>query len=173
VQLDTVLYWHRKVRCNCIKIMSLFPIKSKPEPEVLDSLSIYLWDSYGGHTFNPSQSRINALMSTSSFDIINDKNLSNLLISRNEFVEEYQEEEKNSRNYVWDQYDPYLSKHFVWNFNFKDSRNNFAVLQTLEFEYKIKNRHDLVNQILTSSGELKILEETLDPIIELTKPLNK
>jgi hypothetical protein len=66
-----------------------------------------------------------------------------------------------------------LSKHFDWNYNFKDSRNNFAVLQTLEFEYKIKNRHDLVNQILTSSGELKILEETLDPIIELTKPLNK
>jgi hypothetical protein len=173
VQLDTVLYWHKKVRYNCTKIMSLFPIKSKPEPEILDSSSIYLWDSYGGHTFNPSQSRINALMSTSSFDIINDKNLSNLLISRNEFVEEYQEEEKNSRNYVWDQYDPYLSKHFVWNFNFKDSRNNFAVLQTLEFEYKVKNRHDLVDQILSSSRELKILEETLDKIIELTKPLNK
>jgi hypothetical protein len=107
VQLDTVLYWHRKVRYNCIKIMSLFPIKSKPEPEVLDSLSIYLWDSYGGHTFNPSQSRINALMSTSSFDIINDNNLRNLLISWNEFVEDYQEEEeeeeeeeKNSRYYV-------------------------------------------------------------------------
>jgi hypothetical protein len=47
-------------------------------------------------------------MSTSSFDIINDNNLRNLLISWNEFVEDYQEEEeeeeeeeeKNSRYYV-------------------------------------------------------------------------
>ena len=172
-QLDSVLYWHRKVRYSCSKVMRLFPIKSKPEPEVLDSLSVYLWDSYGGHTFNPSQSSINALMSTSSFDIINDENLRDLLISWNDLVEDYQEEEQNSRNYVWNQYDPYFSKHFDWNFNFKDSRNNFAVLQTLEFEYKVKSRHDFVDQILTSSGELKILEETLDKIIELSNPLNK
>lgn len=78
-----------------------------------------------------------------------------------------------SRNYVWNQYDPFLSKHLDWNYNFKDSRNNFKVLQTLEFEYKVKSRHDLVDQILTTSGELKILEETLDKIIELTKPKNK
>ena len=172
-QLDSVLYWHRKTHYSCAKIMSLFPIKSKPTVEVLDSLSVYLWDSYGGYTFNPSQSSINALMSTSSFDIINDETLRNLLISWNDLVEDYQEEEQYSRNYVWDQYDPYLSKHFDWNFNFKDSRNNFAILQTLEFEYRVKTRHDLVDQILTSSGELKKLEETLDEIIERTKPINK
>ena len=75
VQLDTVLKWHRIIHNSCTKIIGLFPIKSKPEPEVLDSLSVYLWDSYGGHTFNPSQSSVNALMNTSSFDIINDEKL--------------------------------------------------------------------------------------------------
>jgi len=77
-----------------------------------------------------------------------------------------------SRNYVWNQYDPYLSKHFDWKFNFNDPRNNFEVLQTLEFEYLVKTRYDFVDQILTSSGELKILQETLNEIIELTKPIN-
>lgn len=173
VQLDTVLYWHRKVQYSCSKIIDLFPIKSKPEPAVLDSLSAYLVDSYGGYTFNPSQSSINALMSTSSFDIISDENLRNLLISWNDLVEDYQEEEQYSRNYAWNQYDPYLSKHFDWNFNFKDSRNNFAVLQTLEFEYKVRSRHYFIEEILTKSGELKILEETLNKIIEQTKPINK
>ena len=47
--------------------------------------------------------------------------------------------------------------------------NNFEALQTLEFEYKVKSRHDFVDQILSSSGELKILQETLDEIIALTK----
>jgi len=169
VQLDTVLKWHKIVHNGCAKIMNLFPIKSKPEPEVLDSLSVYLWNSYGGHTFNPSQSSINALISTSSFDIINDEDLRKLLISWNDLVEDYQEEEQRSRDYVWNQYDPYLSKHFDWNYNFNDSRNNFEALQTLEFEYKVKSRHDFVDQILSSSGELKILQETLDEIIALTK----
>jgi len=170
VQLEIVLKWHKLVHGSCAKIMNLFPIKSKPEPALLDSLSGYLWDSYGGHTFNPSQSSINALMSTSSFDIINDESLRDLLISWNDLVKDYQEEEQNSRNYLWNQYDPYLSKHFDWDMNFKDSRNNFEVLQTLEFEYKVKSRHDFVDQILTSSGELKILQETLDNIIELSAP---
>ena len=174
VQLDTVLKHHKKVHISCAKIMSYFPIKEKPAPAVLDSLSKYLGHSYGGYTFNPSQSSINALMSTSSFDIISDESLRDLLISWNDLVEDFQEEEQYSREYVWNQYDPYMSKHFDWNFNFKDSRNNLEVLQTLEFEYKIKSRYDFVDQILRISGELKILKETLDEIIELseTKPLD-
>ena len=58
---------------------------------------------------------------------------------------------------------------FDWNFNFKDERNNFKALQTLEFEYLVKNNYDLVEQILTSSGELQKVEETLNNIIELSK----
>ncbi|MFT6842245.1 MAG: hypothetical protein ACJASR_001011 [Psychroserpens sp.] len=170
VQLDKVIKWHQLVHVSCAKIMRLFPIKTKPEPAVLDSLSSYLWNSYGGYTFNPSQSSINALMSTSSFDIITNENLSDLLISWNDLIEDYQEEELYSKNYVWEQYDPYMSKHFDFKFNFKDKRNNFEALQTLEFEFRVKTRHDFIDQILISSGELKKLQETLNNIIELSAP---
>jgi hypothetical protein len=173
VQLDTVLKSHKLAYISCAKIISLFPIKSKPVPVVLDSLSKHMWDSYGGYTFNPSQSSINALISTSSFDIIKDENLRDLLISWSDLLEDYKEEEQSSKNYVWNQYDPYLSKKFDWNFNFKDLRNNFEALQTLEFEFLVKTRHDFLDQILTSSGELKKLQESLGKIIELTKPKNK
>jgi len=169
-QLDSIVNWHKRVHLNCSKIMRLFPIKSKPESKVLDSLSLQLWDSYGGHTFNPSQTSINALASTSSFDIIKNETLRDLLISWNDLIKDYQEEEQQSRNYLWDQYDPYLAQHFDWNFNFKDERNNFEAFQTLEFEYIVKSRHDLVDQILDSSGELKKVQHTLDKIIELSEP---
>lgn len=170
VQLDTVLYHHNVVLNSTSKIIELFPIESKPESKVLDSLSVYLWDSYENYTFDPSQTSINALISTSSFDIINNENLRYLLISWNDLVKDYQEEELSAREYVMDQYDPYMAKHFDWNFNFNDPRNNFSVLQTLEFEYKVRTRHSNAEQILTTSGELEILQETLDKIIELTKP---
>ena len=68
------------------------------------------------------------------------------------------------------QYDPYMSKHFDWNFNFYDERNDFEALQTLEFEYLIKNNQELINQILFTSGELQKVQHTLDTIIALSKP---
>lgn len=36
--------------------------------------------------------------------------------------------------------------------------------------FPIKSRHDIVDQILSSKGELKTLQETLYKITELTKP---
>ena len=169
LQLDSVVKTHEDAFINCRKIIQLFPITSKPQPPVLDSLSYYLFWSYGGVTFNPSQSSIDALTSTSSFDIISNQNLRTLLISWNDLVKDYQEEERYSREYVSDQYDPYMSKHFDWNFNFNDPRNHFDMLQTLEFEFKIKNRYDLLDQILNTSGELQKLQESLEEIIKLSK----
>jgi len=169
-QLDSVVGAHKKVHRNCGKIISLFPIQSKPEPKVLDSLSVWLWESYGGVTFNPSQTSINALASTSSFNIIKNETLRDLLISWNDLITDYQEEELRSRDHIWDLYDPYMSKHFDFDFNFKDERNDFDVLQTLEFEFLVKSRYDFLNQILYSSGELQQVQETLNKIIELTKP---
>jgi len=171
-QLDSVIGTHKKIHSSCSKIISLFPFQSKPEPKVLDSLSVWLWDSYGGVTFNPSQTSINALASTSSFDIIKNETLRDLLISWNDLITDYQEEEERSRDHIWDIYDPYMSKHFDWNFNLKDDRNDFDALQTLEFEFLVKGRYDFNDQILYSSGELQTVQKTLDKIIELTKPKN-
>ena len=157
------------VRNNCAKIISLFPIKSKPKPIVLDSLAHQLFWSYGGTTFNPSQTSINALSSSSSFDIIKDKKLRDHLISWNDLITDYQEEELRVLEHMTERYDPFLSKHFDWSFNFKDNRNDFNALQSLEFEYLVRNQHYLLNQILIDSGELQKVQKTLDKIIELTK----
>ncbi|TLF40227.1 DUF6090 family protein [Maribacter aurantiacus] len=169
-QLDSVVGQHKVVFKNCAGVISLFPLTSKPEQEVLDSLATMLWWTYGGITFNPTQTSIKALASTSSFDIIKNETLRDLLISWNDLVTDYQEEELASRNHIWSQYDPYLSKHFDWNLNFKDERNDFDALQTLEFEYMVRSRYDLVDQILNTSGELQKVQVTLDKIIELSKP---
>jgi hypothetical protein len=169
-QLDSVIKEHKKVQTSCSKIISLFPIISLPKPSILDSLSYHLFWSYGGTTFNPSQTSINALASTSSFNIIKNETLRDLLISWNDLIKDYQEEEIRSREHMIQQYDPYMSKHFDWNFDFNDKRNDFVALQTLEFEYLVKNNYDLVHQILTASGELQKVQQTLDDIIELSNP---
>ena len=169
IQLDTILKKHKIVKRNCTKIINLFPIKSISEPIILDSLPRYLFFTYGAYTFNPSQSSINALTSTSSFDIIENDELRNLLISWNDLVEDYQEEEIKSSDFELNRYDPFIAKHFDFNFDFKDSRNNLQALQTLEFEYLVNYRLWMVNEIIEESGEIKKLQYTLDKIIELTE----
>jgi len=82
-QLDSVIFSHKRSLSNSAKIIKLFPIKSKPNPTVLDSLSFQLFWSYGGFTFNPSQTSISALASTSSFNLIKNEALRDLLISWN------------------------------------------------------------------------------------------
>lgn len=171
-QLERVVKTHQTAHMNCAKIISLFPIKSKPQPVVLDSLSAYLWESYGGYTFDPSQTSINALISTSSFDVISDTKLRNLLISWNDLIKDYQEEERYHKDFTMGLFDVYMSKHFSYDFNFKDERNDFNALESLEFEFLIHNKYDLLDQILHSSGELKILQETLNTIIELSDTKN-
>lgn len=169
-QLDSVVKQHQHVYSNCAKIMSLFPITAKPTSSTLDSLSYQLFWSYGGVTFNPSQTSINALSSTSTFDIIKNDTLKDLLISWNDLIEDYQEEELRARQYMIDQYDPYMAKHFDFKFNFKDKRNDFKALQTLQFEYLVKNNHLLMEDILIKSGELQKVQKTINSIIALTKP---
>ena len=172
IQLERVIKGHKREHSNSAKIISLFPITSKPEPIVLDSLSGYLWESYEGYTFDPSQTSINALISTSSFDIISNADLRNLLISWNDLVKDYQEEERHNIDFIMNKYEVYISKHFGWKFNFKDERNDFKALQSLEFEYLVHQKYSLINWILYRTGELKKLQESLDKIIELSDPKN-
>ena len=171
-QLDSVVKQHQFVYTNCEKIIKKFPITSQPTKAELDSLSYQLYWSYGGTTFNPSQTSINALSSTSSFDIIKNETLRDLLISWNDLITDYQEEEFRALEHMTEQYDPYMSKNFDFNFNFDDPRNNFNALQTLEFEYLVKNTHWLIHEILVRSGELQKVQETLDNIIALSKTKN-
>jgi len=170
IQLGRKVKMHKREHTSCAKIINLFPITSKPEPVVLDSLSRYLWNSYGGYTFDPSQTSINALTSTSSFDIIRNVDLRNLLISWSDLVKDYQEDERYNKVFIMNQYEVYISKHFGWDFNFKDERNDFNALQSLEFEYLVQKKYDLVNWILYENYLLKKVQETLDKIIELTGP---
>lgn len=171
-QLDSVVDLHKMSYDYCGKIMAHFPIDLQSKDLVLDSLSVWLFDSYGGVTFDPSQSSINALTNTSSFDIISNEKLRKLLISWNDLIKDYQEEEVHSKNNMAQQYDPYMSKHFDFDFDFRDQRNDFNALRTLEFEYLVKNRHYLLGEILNRSGELQKVQFTLNEIITLSNPQN-
>ena len=91
-QLDTVVtFSHQKVYDNVTKILKLMPIDIKTVN--MDSLSTYITGTFTQYTFNPQQSTINSLTNTSSFEIISNIELRELLQIWDELIKDYQEEE--------------------------------------------------------------------------------
>ena len=148
MQFNSIVSQHKKAYQSCEKLIALFPIDVNEHN--LDSISLYLYNSKGAPTFNPSQGSISSIISTSSFDIIRNDKLRDLLISWPDLVTDYQEDEIEARRTLDNLIDPYFSKNFDFNFNFKDARNTLKSLESLEFEYLIRIRHQYISYILSS-----------------------
>jgi hypothetical protein len=167
-QLDTVLFYHKRAYKGTKKLVSLFPIDTKKDN--LDSISAYLNNSLWFFTFNPSQGTTNSIINTSSFDIIQDKTLRKHLLSWNDLAKDFNEEEVTTKNYYASLIEPYLSRNFDYNHNFNDKRNNLEALESLEFEYLISLRLGNLDDLMNERGEKQKIIESLNKIIELTKP---
>lgn len=166
-QLDSALYYHKKSLKYTNKLVSMFPINVKKVN--LDSVSKYAFSTLSQFTYNPSQGSIKAIISTSTFDLIQNDSLRTLLISWPDLVSDFTEDELKASKTIDEIIDPFLSKHFDFEGNFKDKRNHLNVLESLEFEYIYKLRKSDLIRILGELSELKKLTNSLNNIIKLSK----
>ena len=164
-QLDTTIKYHSKVRNGSKKIIALFPID--PNTVNLDSLMIYHRELLHRFTYNPQQTIINSLTSTSSFDIISNRELRKLLQRWSELLNDYQEDEFKYIRFLENQFFPYMIKHFAVGNTYKDSRVDLEQLKSLEYENTIKFFSISMKSILNSE-EFSQMNSSIDRIIELT-----
>ncbi len=170
-QLDSATYSHHIVYNNATKILNLMPIDIKTVNK--DSLSFYISETFNHFTFNPQQTSVNSLISTSSFEIISNLELRELLQKWDELVKDYQEEELVFKEYSLDNYVPYMSKQisvaaFMKGEKLFDLPNaKYPFLNSIEFESAIALRIILLSDVIFGS-ELKEMNKTIDRIIELT-----
>lgn len=167
-QLDTVIFYHQKVYKNATKILNLVPIDLNTVNK--DSLSYYISETFNHYTFNPQQSSVNSLTNTSSFEIISNLELRELLQKWDELVNDYREEEIIAREHGFNKYVPYLEKHisFLRYTNGENIFNNdYSFLNSLEFINAIALKREFVSDIIFGS-ELKDVNKTIDQIFEIT-----
>jgi hypothetical protein len=176
VQLDTVLFTHKRSMKSVEYLLSRLPIKNI-KSENLDSLSYHIYHLGFYYTFNPSSGATNSIMNSSTINIISNDELRQLLVGWNDALLDYQEEEELAR----DNYNNYLKqfekRHFNFNQNYKnwlnDSRIDLSILQSLEFDNYVQDRqNDLANILKNSYGELNKIVATIDKIIELSETKN-
>ncbi len=167
-QLEDVLKNHELAMKSTRYVTSQFPIKL--DEIDIDSFQKNMMHWGRRYTFNPSQGVIKSLVNSSSFDIISNHELRQLLVSWEDVLSDYQEEEEIASISMREIYIPILLDKVSWK-TFRDERNDKAFISSLEFENIFYSRENELKDILESeSGELDKIKETIQRIIELSKP---
>ncbi len=166
-QLKSVVSYHNKALNACEKIIAEFPINLNTVN--IDSLSKHLFNTQWRYTFNPSQGSINSLINTSSFETITNDRLRRLVVSWQDVVNDYTEDELIANHIEINFFEPYLSKHFPFNCDLRNPKTNLEAITSLEFEHLIERRREGLNDVLNNSdNELKTIQKTINEIIEMT-----
>lgn len=175
LQLDSILFIHKRSMISSAYLLSRLPIK-KIEDENLDSLSYHIWWSGWYSTFDPSKGVTNSIMNSNSFDLISNDELRKLLISWNDVLLDYQEEEQLARENYNFHLKPFEKKHFnlnVYDYTkiLSDSRVDLGILQNLEFDNYVQDRYNDLNNIVNNEqDEIGLIIKIINRIIELSEP---
>lgn len=186
IQFERTLNLHLEQIRRCNLIIEQFPITENN----WDSISsVYMLNpnnpakqtSNGGSllefvpTFNPSQSSIESLMASSSFDIVSNERLKKLLISWKDLLLDYQENEEQELAFIQNNLEPFRLQYIRLS---KDQDGRFVMKLHPDrrnmFESLIRQRRYYLGFIADDSvGEVALIRHSIDLIIELTNPFAK
>jgi hypothetical protein len=173
-QLERVITKHERSMAHTQFAISHFPI----DLETIDLDS--LWEGmkhWGGWiTFNPSQGVIRSLVNTSSFELISDPELRVLIVSWEDVLTDYQEEEILAVHVLEDFLITEIAENMSWIYGVSDYHFDKNYLNTYAFENAFYRRRSTLRNILGTNdeeGEIVAIKSTIDRIIELSKPEEK
>jgi len=163
-QLDSIVLINKRKQ----KALNIFldELLVKPDSSAIDTLLKYAGDIYAIKTFNPSNGAVQALISSSSFELIQNDSLRDLLISWQDVYMDYIEEEQLERTIQIQDFAPYMRKYF--NFLKPYSKENLEVVKTVEFQNMFIDKRLLSGFVLEAIEEEEI-NYYLEEIIRLSK----
>ena len=164
VQLDSIKLYHIRALEGCDALMKIMPFKE--ERSTIDSLIKYSPQIFNIKTFNPSNGSVEALISSSTFDLIQNDSLRNLLVSWKDVYKDYYEEEQYARDLqIWE-----IQPFFRNKVNFLNpySDSNLKVLSTPKMLNLWVDKRQSISEILNSIRDER-LELYIDEIIRLTE----
>ncbi|WP_353779447.1 DUF6090 family protein [Winogradskyella sp. 3972H.M.0a.05] len=172
-QLDTIIR-HNKEALKAGKRLKHLMYKMKKEVKVEhystyhlnDSLFIYQSKMFTNKSFNPKNGTVRALINSSSFDLIQNDSLRRMLISWNDMLGDYLEEEDFAMKFLFDEYYPWVRA--AYNYEDEFSQQNMETwLSTREYNFREERITELeyLIEVVEREGIVKII----DNIIRLTE----
>ncbi len=170
-ELESNLSGYSMVQNSLKKIRELFPIDIQTVN--FDSLASYLAHTHFVGNYDYSNTGLQKMKMASSYDVISNEELRNLLLEWEVVLADYLEREKSTINHLEERYAPILGNHFTrpyWK-GLRDPRANLEFLTTIEFENLIDSRTRRINYLF-AVVKRRILKhninEIMDRIIELS-----
>jgi len=170
-ELESNLLRYSESFSSLNKIIDLFPIDL--ETTNLDSLGIYLNRTVFRGNYDYSNTALQKIKMATSYDIISNKELRNLLLEWEVVLADYMEIEESTIKHLEQQYEPVLYNYFTrpYQIGFKDPRANLEFLETIEFESLIDARRRRISNLFAAVNRSIFkhsINEILDHIIELS-----
>ncbi len=161
-QLNSIIEFNKGSLASCDSLLAKFPLKA--ERSSINYLIKYMDRSFQNFTFNPTDGTINAIINSSSFDLIKNDTLRRYLISWDGVLDDYLEEEQNSK-ILLEQVYAFLRENITKRTLFSEQNLKVASDERI-FNYLIDRKFDLQNII--AAADTEGLNEAIDEIIRLT-----
>ncbi|NQZ43011.1 MAG: hypothetical protein HRT65_01790 [Flavobacteriaceae bacterium] len=172
-QLDSILDFNAGSLKAGLKLDSLMTImkrdvavKDHPNYPMNDSMFSYQSRLFTNLSFNPKNGSVRALINSSSFDLIQNDSLRRMLISWNDVLGDYLEEEGFNMKFLFDEYYPWQRD--VYEFEKPYSAENMAVWlgpKEYNFRWHRIGSLDYLLQVVEDEGVVQMI----DGIIRLTE----
>lgn len=161
-QFQEVVATNRTSLKSCEGLLRQFT-QQEPDP---DSIHLHWESAWLTSSFDPSQSSIQSVLSSSNLKVIQNEELRQLIVGWTDGFKDYQEEEIEAKNHFLNNLLPYMTA----NFNFEEILNGKPPLQVeTTFKNMITIRIIFLRFILESEDQrLQEVEAAMHRIIELT-----
>ena len=140
----------------------------RPDQNLAEDIQNIYIQAMEAHTYNPSNGIVNSLISSGNFELIQNDTLQNLIISWNDVLEDYKEEELAATDFWNTRFEPYLIEQAV--FSILDKEKAFMIMKSPIHKSLIARRIHYVGNIVESI-EKEPIEHYLREIVRLTSSL--
>ncbi len=172
-QLDTIIRHNKEALASGMRLKYLMQ-KMKKEVKVENYSTYHLNDSllfyhnklFTNKSFNPKNGTVRALINSSSFDLIQNDSLRRMLISWNDVLGDYLEEETFAMKFLFDEYYPWLRANY--NYEHEFSQQNMETWLGVR-EYNFRDERILQLEFLIDVVEREGIVQIIEDIIRLTE----
>ena len=173
VQLDSIVEFNKKIIKACQRVTVLSRSFDSNNPKInasnitiLDSLMYYHNLAFANKSFNPKTGTVNSLINSSSFEIIKNDTLRRFLLSWNDVLNDYLEEERFNWDFLFNEVQPWMRTAYDFS-NLHSEQNLKAFFSQRQQNYNIVRLGSVANNLQSAQDEGIV--ELIENIVLLTK----
>jgi hypothetical protein len=170
-ELESNLLRYKQSRESLLRIIDLFPIDIQRIN--FDTIASLLKQTHFVGNYDYSKTSLEKIRNTSSFDIISNIELRNLLLEWEILLADYMERELRAIDHHEEMFGPILGNYLPrpYNKGLKDPRAKLDFLNSIEFENLVKYREKKINNLFNAiekNEHQKNIRKIINRIIELS-----